>query len=142
MSEQDKINDYDSEPMAFCAKCFSPKIKHEAVIDMDYCGDCGCSSIREASVYEWESLYEKKYGHKYVVKGNDPKKNPVFKLPLNKLMNKLSNLDNWRSIILSLYPRFPGGFGKADSIVLLFDKLTKDNRLDDLRMKMMEYIKG
>ena len=142
MSEKEKLNDYDAEPIVFCAKCFSPKIKHEASIDIDYCGDCGCSSIREASVYEWEALYEKKYGHQYVVKGNDPKKSPIFKLPIGKLMQKFANLTQWKSIILSLYPRFPGGFGKADSIVLFFDKLAKDNKLDELRIKMMEYIKG
>mgnify|MGYP007032335775 CR=1 FL=1 len=142
MSEQEKINDYDSEPIAFCAKCFSPKIIHEASIDIDYCGDCGCSSIKEATVEEWDRLYEKKYGHKYVVKSNDPKRSPVFKLPLNKLMDKLFNLKQWKSIILSLYPRFPGGLGKADSIVLFFDTIIKDNKLTDFRLKMMEYIKG
>lgn len=142
MSEQEKLKDYDSEPIAFCAKCFSPKIKHEASIDMDFCGDCGCSSIRESSVYEWEALYERKYGHKYVVKGTDPKKNPVFKLSVPQLMDKLYNLTQWKNIILSLYPRFPGGFSKADSVVLFFDKLVKDNKLTDFRLKLMEYIKG
>lgn len=142
MTDQTNYNDYDSEPIEFCAECYSLKIKHEDAIDADYCGDCGCSNIREASVYEWEALYEKKYGHKYVVKTNDPKKSPVFKLPMSKLMDRLSNLQQWKEIIHSLYPRFPGGFGKADSIVLFFDKLVKDNRLNDLRMLLMKYIKG
>lgn len=142
MSQQEKINEYDSEPIIFCARCLSLKIKHEDAIDADYCADCGCSNVREASFSEWEDLYEKKYGHKYVVKGNDPKKNPVFKLSVPKLMERLCNLQQWREIIHSLYPKFPGGFGKADSIVLFFDKLVKDNRLDDLRLKLMNYIKG
>lgn len=142
MSQQEKINDYDSEPLVFCAKCLSPKIKHEESLDIDYCGDCGCSETREAQVYEWEVLYEKKYGHKYVVKSNDPKRSPVFKLTRSELMDRLCGLVQWKTVIHSLYPRFPGGFGKIDSIVLFFDKLVKDNRLDDLRMKMMEYIKG
>jgi hypothetical protein len=142
MSEQEKINDYDSEPIAFCANCLSLKIKHEDSIDMDYCSDCGSSEIMEAPVEQWEVMYEKKYGKKYVVKGNDPKKSPVFKLTISKLMDKFSNLPNWKTIIYNMYPRFPGGFGKVDSIVLFFDKLVKDNRLDDLRLKMMEYIKG
>ena len=142
MSEQEKINDYDSEPIAFCANCLSLKIKHEDSIDMDYCSDCGSSEIMEAPVERWEVLYEKKYGKKYVVKGNDPKKSPVFKLTISKLMDKFSNLPNWKTIIYNMYPRFPGGFGKADSIVLFFDKLAKDNKLDDLRVTMMKYIKG
>lgn len=142
MSEQEKINDYDSEPIAFCANCLSLKIKHEDSIDMDYCSDCGCSDIKETSVEEWEALYQKKYGKKFVVKGNDPKKSPIFKLTLSKLMDKFSSLPNWRVIIYNMYPKFPGGFGKADSIVLFFDKISKDNKLDDLRITMMKYIKG
>lgn len=142
MSQQEKSNDYDSEPIIFCARCLSLKIKHEDTIDTDYCVDCGCSNVREASLSEWENLYEKKYGHKYVVKGNDPKKNPIFKLTRVELMDRLCGLTQWRTIIHSLYPKFPGGFGRVDSIVLFFDKLAKDNRLDDLRMKLMEYIKG
>ena len=78
----------------------------------------------------------------YVVKSNDPKRNPVFKMTSAELMDRLCNLGQWKTVIHSLYPRFPGGFGKVDSIVLFFDKLVKDNRLDDLRLKMMEYIKG
>lgn len=142
MPEQRKTNDYDSEPIVFCAKCFSPKIKHEDSLDIDYCGDCGCSYTKEASVYEWENLYEKRYGHKYVVKSNNPRRSPVFSLSRTELMDRLSKLAQWKAIIHSLYPKFPGGFGRIDSIVLFFDKLVKDNRLDDLRFKLMEYIKG
>jgi len=142
MSQQEKLNDYDPEPILFCAKCLSIKIQHEDTIDVDYCGNCGCSSIKEAPFSEWEALYERRYGHKYCEKGNDPKKNPIFKLSTSKLMDKLCGLKQWKEIIHSLYPRFPGGFGKADSIVLLFDRLSKDNRLNDLRMIMMKYIKG
>lgn len=142
MSEQEKLNDYDSEPILFCARCLSLKVKHEDTIDADYCGDCGCSNIKEASFTEWESLYEKKYGHKYCEKGNDIKKNPVFKLSVPKLMQKLSGLQQWREVIHSIYPHFPSGYSKADSIVLLFDKLVKDNCLDDLRTIMIKYIKG
>lgn len=142
MPEEERLNDYDSEPIAFCEKCLSPKIKHEDIVNADYCADCGCFDIKEAKVEDWERMYEQKYGHKYVVKGSDPKKNPVFKLPVPKLMDRLCDLQQWREIIHSLYPKFPGGFSKADSIVLLFDKLSKDNRLNDLRMIMMKYIKG
>lgn len=142
MSQQEKITEYDSEPIVFCAKCFSPKIKHEDALDIDYCGDCGCSEIREASVYEWEDLYENRYGHKYIVNKKDPKKNPVFLLSRSELMDRLYNLTQWKTIIHSLYPRFPKGYSKIDSIVLLFDKIVKDNRLDDLRIKLIDYIKG
>ena len=133
---------YDSEPIIFCARCLSLKIKHEDIIDADYCADCGSSNVRVASLSEWESLYEQKYGHKYVVKGNDPTKSPVFKLTSAELMDRLCKLPQWKTIINSMYPRFPKGYGRVDSIVLFFDKLVKDNRLNDLRLKLMEYIKG
>ena len=142
MSQQDKTNEYNQEPVVYCTKCYSLKIKHEDSINMDYCGDCGCAEVEEAPFEEWEKLYEKKYGHKYAVKSNDPKKNPVFRLSRGELMDRLCSLKQWKSIIHSLYPRFPGGYSKIDSIILFFDKLARDNRIDDLKVKLIDYIKG
>lgn len=34
--------------------------------DSDYCDDCGSTHIEECSIEEWEKLYEKKYGAKYL----------------------------------------------------------------------------
>jgi hypothetical protein len=45
------------------------------------------------------------------------------------------------AIIHSLYPRFPRGLGKADAIIMLFNFLIRDNRLDDLRLTLLEFYK-
>lgn len=133
MRSNEPYDDYDSEPVRYCTKCYSLRIKYEESVDSDYCLDCGCSDTKETSIEEWEKLYEKKYGHKYTEKSNDPKKSPIFKLPLNKLMSKVANCIKWESIIRSIFSRFPRGLSKADSIVLFFDMLVKHNKLDDLR---------
>ena len=40
----------------------------------------------------------------------------------------------WKDIICQLYPNFPTHLDKAEAIILLFDNLIRDNRLDDLRL--------
>ena len=131
MSEQEKLNDYDSEPVVYCANCLSLKIKHNDDLDMDYC-DCGCTDIKECLPEEWEVLYEKKYGHKYLEK-SDIRKSPIFQLSFSKLMHKVSDSPKWDFIIKEIYGHIPKGLSKADCIVVFFDKLVKDNKLDALR---------
>lgn len=141
MANQEEHNEYDSEPVVYCANCYSLKIKYEDTIGEDYCGNCGCFDTRTATIEEWEKLYEKKYGQKFTEKTNDPKKSPIFKLSISKLKQKVFESPKWKNIILDLYPLFPQNLGKADSMVLLFDKLIKDNRLDDLRLTLLDYYK-
>ena len=66
MSVEEKNQEYDSEPVKYCARCFSLKIKYEESIDAECCGDCGSSDILESSIEEWEKKYERKYGKKFV----------------------------------------------------------------------------
>ena len=134
---QDNHNDYDSEPVKYCSKCYSLKIGYEEAVDTECCMECGCSDILTSSIEDWEKLYEKRYGKQFVVKDYNPKKTPIFNLPLSKLKMKVSDSFRWKEIILCLYPNFPKGLGKTDSIILLFDKLSKDNRLDDLRFLLL-----
>lgn len=133
MPEQEKHNDYDSEPVFYCAVCLSLKIKHEDAIDSDCCGECGSTNIAEATLDEWEKQYEKKYGHKYAEKTNDIRNSPYYKMPFNKLMEKVSNSPRWEAIIREIYSSVPKGVSKIDSIVLFFGKLVDDNKLDKLK---------
>jgi len=137
MTNRLKQLEYDSEPVSYCTKCYSLRIKYEEVLDTDCCMDCGCLDIAETSVDNWERMYERRYGHKYIVKSDNIRDSFVFKLTTDELKTRLYNHPQWREIVFSLYPRFPKGFGRADSIILLFDKLIKDRRMDDLRMKLV-----
>jgi len=132
---------YDDEPVKYCARCYSLKIKYEEALDSEYCDECGSTDIQESSVEEWENRYERRYGHKFVSKQVDPKKTYIFKLSPVELMHKVSDNEKWRSIIKSIYPNFPGGYSKADSIVLFFDTLIKQNKLDTLRLLLLNTFK-
>jgi len=57
-------------------------------------------------------------------------------MPLKELKKRVFNGD-WKGIIRSIYPKFPGGLGRADSVILFFDKLIKDNKLDNLRFLLL-----
>lgn len=135
-------DNYDLEPVTYCPRCYSLKIKYEEEIDADCCMECGCSDTKTTTIGEWEKLYEGRYGRKYVVKSNDPRKSIIFNLPMDKLKARVFNSPQWLSIIKTLYPHFPNGLSKADSVILLFDKLVKDGKLDDLRYTLLKYYKN
>ena len=138
MANRKKSEDYDLEPVVYCARCYSLKIKYEEAIDSDCCLECGCSDTKVTNIQEWEKIYEQRYGHKYTEKGSNPRNAPIFKMSLSKLKMMVYENDHWRKIAHRLYKNFPQNLSRADSIILLFDKLIKDNRLDDLRFILLE----
>lgn len=139
MPDQKDYSEYDSEPVVCCAKCFSLKIKYEEAIDSDCCMECGSTDVVEMDISEWEKNYERRYGKRFIVKSNDPKKSPIFKLPISKLKMKIFESPDWYEIICAVYPQFPRNLSRADSIIVLFDKISKDNKLDELRTVLWNY---
>lgn len=142
MSEQAKTSDYDSDPVVYCTKCYSLKIKYDESIDSDYCVDCGCLDTNETSFEEWEKMYEARYGHKLAVKNNDPRKSPIFKMSIEKLKNKLYNSPFWEVVMHDIYQYVPKGISKADKILWFFDKIAKDNKLDDFKLSLIKRIRN
>ena len=61
-------------------------------------------------------------------------------MPSDKLKTLLYDHKDWEDICHTLYPSFPKWLGKSDSVILLFAKLYKDNRLDDLKMELINRI--
>lgn len=139
MPDYKKLKEYDSEPVVCCAKCYSLKIKYEDSIDADYCADCGSTDTIELPIEEWENLYKQRHGHKFVEGKKDLRRSPIFKMPIKELKCKVYDSPHLNEIIHNMYPKFPGGLSKIDSVLLLFDKISKDNRLDDLRLQLINY---
>lgn len=135
MATYEKVTTYDDDPVKYCPRCLSLKIKYEDIQDLEYCGDCGCTDIVEASFDEWEKKYERRYGHKLVEKNTDPRKSFIFGLSIKELKHKMyESKENWKTVIKTIYPTFPGGLSKIDSILLFFDHLIRDNKLDDFKI--------
>lgn len=57
-------NPYDDIPVYYCKHCLSLKIKD--IADEVFCDDCGNTDVIEGNIYDWEELYELKYGHKFI----------------------------------------------------------------------------
>lgn len=129
--------DYDEDPVIYCKRCFSLKIKYEESIDSDCCAECGCSDVAEAPIEEWEKKYIKRYGHPYVLKGKDPKKTYLYKMSISELKEEFFKRTEWVDIIKTMYPRFPLAYGKVDSTILFFDRVLKDKRLDELKLLLL-----
>lgn len=141
MDNQERPQDYNSEPVEYCARCYSLKIKHEDALDTDCCADCGSTDILEAPIEVWEQKYERRYGHKFAVKTEDPKQTFIFKLPLEKLKTKIYQCESWEEIIRYFYPNFHGGYSKADSIILFFDTIVRQGKLNELKLYLFKRFK-
>ena len=61
MDGKQEINEYDLEPVHYCARCLSLNIK---VIDsyMDYCDNCGSTDIETTDIFTWKEMYKKRFG--------------------------------------------------------------------------------
>jgi hypothetical protein len=63
--EDVEVRDYNGIPVAYCKQCLSLAIRVDDIMD-DYCDECGCTDIEYSDIHTWESMYEKKYGKKFV----------------------------------------------------------------------------
>ena len=82
-----------------------------------------------------------RYGHKFVNRSNDPRDSIYFKMSIAKLKTKLYYSKYLQPILNTLYPNFPQGLNKSESVIMLFDQLSKDNRIDELRYMLYDYSK-
>ena len=61
--------DYNKEPVFYCAQCLSLRIKSVPMMEgMDYCDECNSTNIEESSIEEWEARYKERYGHRFLEK--------------------------------------------------------------------------
>lgn len=67
--------DFNDEPVTYCSHCLSLAIR--TVDDTDFCDRCGGTEVQTAHIHEWETMYEQKYGIKFLndkKNGRDEKK--------------------------------------------------------------------
>lgn len=136
MSDQIRIAELDPEPVKYCVKCLSLKVSYEEISDTEYCGDCGCVDIAECPFDEWERKYEARYGHKLVEKGTDPRKHPIYQMSLSELKKKIYNSPNWREALGCIYHKIPMGYSKLDCILLVFDRIIRENKVDEFKIAL------
>ena len=60
---------YNSIPVYYCQHCLSLKIKSvEGIAHSEYCCDCGSTTINSAKIWDWEQMFQNRYGYKYLDK--------------------------------------------------------------------------
>lgn len=60
---------YNDIPVFYCKNCMSLKIKTVAIdSDLDYCDECGSTNIGQMHIDEWNKIYEKNHGFKFIDK--------------------------------------------------------------------------
>jgi len=62
-----KTEDYNNEPVFYCKKCLSLKIRDvEHIENSEYCDECGSTEICTTNINDWDSIYVARYGHHYL----------------------------------------------------------------------------
>lgn len=131
-------NEYDLEPVSYCPKCYSLKIGYiPGVEDSDYCMDCGCLDVVTGNIYDWEKLYEGRYGHKYVNKRLSYEGHPIWNLPIKDLRKKVLESPQCMNIIRDIYPEWNHYGSLIDVVFLFFDNVVKDRKLSKLKKNLI-----
>ena len=131
---QQSQNEYDLEPVSYCPKCYSLKIGYiPGVEDSDYCMDCGCLDVVRGNIFEWEKLYEDRYGHKFVTSNKSLEGHPLWKLSIKDLRKKVLESPHCMDIIREVYPRWNHYGSLIDVVFLFFDNIVKDKLLPKLK---------
>ena len=61
----------DNEDMVvYCPHCLSLAIRvmYREDPSLDYCEDCGNTTLETTDIHTWEGMYEEKYGKKFITK--------------------------------------------------------------------------
>lgn len=58
-------NDYNSDPIFYCADCLSLRIRGE-IEGFEYCDHCGSTNIESCPIEDWENKYKEKTGHRFL----------------------------------------------------------------------------
>ena len=65
--------EYNDEPVHYCANCLSLKIKRLndptpnefEDNELGYCDMCTSTNIKTTHIYDWEKLFQVRYGYRY-----------------------------------------------------------------------------
>lgn len=138
MKDTQNHNEYDLEPVSYCPRCYSLKIGYiPGVDDSDYCMDCGCIDVARGSIFEWEKLYEKRYGHKFVTERKKLEGHTMWNMSIKDLRRTLLNSSYYREIIREVYPEWKYFRNPVDTVYLFFDNIIKDRLMAKLKRIMI-----
>lgn len=63
--------EYEKEPVHYCASCLSLNVKELNDVKLDICGECGNTDIKMCSLERWNELYTDEYGKAFLTEDED-----------------------------------------------------------------------
>lgn len=58
---------YTEEPVYYCTKCLSLKIRSvDDDKDSDYCDNCGSTEVSTTDIYTWQEKFQQAYGYNFL----------------------------------------------------------------------------
>ena len=138
MEDTRTCNEYDLEPVSYCPKCYSLRIGFiPGVDDSDYCMDCGCPDVVRGSIFDWEKLYEERYGHKFVLNRKSFEGHPIWSLSIKDLRKRVLASPYCMDIIRDIYPEWNRYGSLIDIVFLFFDNVIQDRLLSKLKKTLI-----
>lgn len=58
---------YNDEPVFYCEKCMSLRIRFvNGLSNSEYCDNCGSTEINQSNIEDWRKKFKDKYGYDHL----------------------------------------------------------------------------
>ena len=58
---------YNDEPVFYCEKCMSLRIRFvNGLSNSEYCDNCGSTEINQSNIEDWRQQFKNKYGYDHL----------------------------------------------------------------------------
>lgn len=58
---------YNEEPVFYCEKCMSLRIRFvNGLSNSEYCDNCGSTEINQSNIEDWRQKFKDKYGYDHL----------------------------------------------------------------------------
>lgn len=63
---REEVN-YNEEPVFYCERCLSLKIRFvNGLSNSEYCDDCGSTDVKSTDIEDWRNKFKNRYGYDHL----------------------------------------------------------------------------
>lgn len=63
---KEEIN-YNEEPVFYCKRCLSLKIRFvKSITNSEYCDNCGSTDVESTDIEDWRNKFKNRYGYDHL----------------------------------------------------------------------------
>lgn len=63
---REEVN-YNEEPVFYCERCLSLKVRFvNGLSNSEYCDDCGSTDVKSTDIEDWRNKFKNRYGYDHL----------------------------------------------------------------------------